>query len=518
MKLRSCIVLTFVAASLLWITGGSVKAAGIEELRTLIDSARVLEANVFTPKVWEKLQRSQADAEQSIRLQKNQKTINQYIDQAMEYVENAIKQSGIAKRTLEQYLPARERAKAAKAPILVSALYAEAEVQFMKATEQVESGSTKDGLKEAAKSEGMFDNVELEAIRADILGEADRLIAKAIADEAMKYALSTLDRAKSARMDADAVILGDRYARDKASILAGTAAYEARHASNISQYVRSLDRNDQAWEKLMLLYEIQMERVGKTIGAERLPFDDGPLAAADTLIAYIGNLQSQQRSTSTNLDTLKTGLADQLKSSLGRMGVTAVGDDPVKLAGELDSRLAALIADKTELEGKLTGVEQELTSLEAQHEEISGELSGRMEREEKFKKAKTILNPSEGEVLFNSSNDIVLRLSGLSFDVSKSEIKDEHIPLLEKVKETIQLFPDANYVVEGHTDTQGEAAANVTLSEKRAFEVMQYLRQALLIPANRIQSMGFGSDHPVASNQTPEGRAKNRRIDIIIMQ
>ena len=80
------------------------------------------------------------------------------------------------------------------------------------------------------------------------------------------------------------------------------------------------------------------------------------------------------------------------------------------------------------------------------------------------------------------------------------------------------MFPEANYVVEGHTDTQGDASANVPLSEKRAFEVMQYLRQALLIPANRIQSMGFGADHPVASNQTPEGRAKNRRIDIIIMQ
>jgi len=518
MRLRRSLALSILGAGLFWVAGGSTRAAGIEELRTLIDSARVLEADVFTPKAWEKLQRSFADAEQSIRLQKNQKTINQYVEQATEYVENAIKQTGIAKRTLEQYLPARERAKTAKAPVLVPQLYSEAETQFMKATERVESGDTKNALKEAAKSEGMFDSVELEAIRADILGEADRLIAKAIADEALKYALSTLDRAKSARMDADAVILGDRYARDKASALAAEAAYEARHASNISQYVRSLDRNDQAWEKLILLYEIQMDRVGKAIGARHLPFDDGPLAAADTLIAYIGSLQSDRQATNTNLDTLRATLSGQLKGSLERLGVTAVGDDPTKLASELDRRLAELVTDRTELSGKLSGVEQELAVLRAQHDEVSGELSGRVEREEKFKRAKTILNPSEGEVLFNSSNDIVLRLSGLSFDIGKSEIKDEHIPLLEKVKEIIQLFPDAQYVVEGHTDTQGDAPANVTLSQKRAFEVMQYLRQALLIPANQIQSMGYGAEHPVASNQTPEGRAKNRRIDVIIMQ
>jgi chemotaxis protein MotB len=47
---------------------------------------------------------------------------------------------------------------------------------------------------------------------------------------------------------------------------------------------------------------------------------------------------------------------------------------------------------------------------------------------------------------------------------------------------------------------------------------MQYLRQSLLIPADKIRSIGYGSDRPVASNKTPDGRAKNRRIDIMIMQ
>jgi len=120
--------------------------------------------------------------------------------------------------------------------------------------------------------------------------------------------------------------------------------------------------------------------------------------------------------------------------------------------------------------------------------------------------------------LFNASNDIVLRLSGISFDVGKAYLKDSHIPLLEKVNEIVKMFPEAKLVIEGHTDATGNASTNMFLSEKRAYAIMQYLRQSLLISAGRIQSMGFGSDKPIASNKTKDGRAKNRRIDIIIMQ
>jgi len=58
----------------------------------------------------------------------------------------------------------------------------------------------------------------------------------------------------------------------------------------------------------------------------------------------------------------------------------------------------------------------------------------------------------------------------------------------------------------------------MTLSEKRAFAVMQYIRQSLMLPADRIHAMGVGAERPIASNQTPEGRTKNRRIDVLIMR
>ena len=511
-------VLTLLVGLAFAANGAAQGTSAFDELVTLRDSAKVLEAPVFAPKVWEKAHKKFVEAEKSIRLNKKQKSINENVSEAREYTENAIKATSQAKHILEVYLPPRDKAIKAKAVILVPELYQKAEIQFMKATAKVESGDVKGALKEVEKSSPLFDYAEVEAVREDILGEVDRLIAKATVDDATKFAIATLDRAQSAREKANSRITADRYDREAAIAEAIRAEYEARHASNIGLSVRSLKRNDQAWEKLMLEYEIQMNRVGEAIGLEHLPFDQGSLAAADTLINYIRTLQSEKDKISGQMSTLSADVTQQIEALLEMVGATAATDTPVEMARLVGDKITELLAENKSLAEQLKTGEAELVQLTQEHETISSELSGRVEKEEKFRTAKTMLNPSEGEVLFNSSNDVVLRLSGLSFAIGKSDIQDDHVPLLEKVKKVIELFPGSQLVVEGHTDASGEPAANVTLSEKRAFAVMQYLRQSLLIPANQIQSMGYGSDRPVASNQTADGRAKNRRIDVIIMR
>ncbi|KAA3633051.1 MAG: hypothetical protein DWP97_09940, partial [Calditrichaeota bacterium] len=442
-----------------------------------------------------------------------------------EYIENASKSTEVGKLALSENLDQRKRAQTAKAPTLVTELYIEAETQFKKATKKVESGDVKNGLKEAQKAMPLFSTAELEAVRKDILGKADQLIEKSLADDAGKYALATLDKAKTARKKADMILTKDRYERDESLKEADRAEYEARHASNIALSVRAINKNDQAWEKLMLIYEIQMNRIGKEIGLQYLPFDNGPLAAADTLIAYINNLQSKNQTLSSKTENIQSEMKDfsgtvvsNLQNSLSKFNAETDSNDPVTLTQELDKQIESMIADKKDLQESLNTKTGQLRDLRAQHGEVEDQLAARVKREQKFKKAKQILNPSEGEVLFNSSNDIVLRLTGISFDVNKSNIKDNHMPLLGKVEEVIKMFPDALIRIEGHTDDRGEPSRNITLSEKRALAVMTYLRQSLLIPASRISSVGYGADHPVASNQSSEGRAKNRRIDVIIMQ
>ncbi len=486
----------------------------LTKVQQLMDSTRLVEGHIFAPKKYDKAARKFEEAQKAIEMKKKQRTIEELLDQTAEYAELTLSAAGTGKLTLEEYLEPRYKARAAKAPELATDLYEKAELQFLKATEKVESGNIKGGLKEAADAVPLFDVAEMEAIRADIMGQADALIQKAVEGEAEKYALSTLDRARTARAKCNDILTGNRYERDESLAAVHMAEYEAAHALNIATSVRSLKRNDQAWEQLIQGYEIEMNRVAEAIGAKFLPFDRGATAAADSLIYYIRNLQSKTSSTGQ----LNNEVSAKLLGTVNRFEPDYSESDPIVLANQIDIGVGDLLAERQRLLDQITEKEYMLTQLQADHQQVAAELETRTAREEKFRKAKTVLNPSEGEVLFNSANDIVLRLSGLSFDVNKSDIKDEHIPLLEKVKSVIELFGDSKLVVEGHTDASGEPAANIALSEKRAYAVMQYLRQSLLISADRITAIGYGSEKPVASNQTSEGRAKNRRIDIIIMQ
>lgn len=84
------------------------------------------------------------------------------------------------------------------------------------------------------------------------------------------------------------------------------------------------------------------------------------------------------------------------------------------------------------------------------------------------------------------------------------------------VARSLQRYPDTTVQVVGHTDSTGSASYNQTLSERRAAAVTDVLLQGGVAPA-RLRSIGRGEDQPVASNLTPEGRAQNRRVEIVIL-
>lgn len=480
--------------------------AGFEFLQHLMDSARTMGASTFAPNSMGKAEAEFSKAENALLSGKQQKTIDQAVSKATEYTENAIRATEVAKLSLNEYIGPRNKALSAKAVSLVPELYMKAEQLFVKAASKVESGDVKGGLAEAAKASPLYDVAELEAIRKSVLGTADVLIEKAVKDNANKYAVSTLDKARAARAKADAIITKNRYNRIEAEAEAKRSEYEARHASNIALSVRSLSKNDQAWEKLMLIYEIQMNRVGDAIGATQLPFDNGPLAAADSLIHHIRSIQAQNKYMTTTFAGI-----------LNESGETASPSSPQVLADKASEKVEDLFAQNKQVSAELEGKQARLTTLEHQHQNVTAELSQRQQREEKLNEAKTLFSPSEGQVFFNASNDIVLRLTGLSFDVGKAFIKDSHVPLLVKVQKVVKMFPNSKLVVEGHTDGTGGFATNMSLSEKRAYAIMQFLRQSMQLPADRIKSIGFGPEKPVASNDTKDGRAQNRRIDIVIM-
>ena len=108
---------------------------------------------------------------------------------------------------------------------------------------------------------------------------------------------------------------------------------------------------------------------------------------------------------------------------------------------------------------------------------------------------------------------IVLR--GVKFAFDSDEIDPVSAVVLDVVAETLNSRPHVRVVVEGHTDSRGDEAYNQTLSQLRAESVQRYLI-GKGVPASRMQARGFGESQPEASNDTDEGRALNRRVELSI--
>jgi OOP family OmpA-OmpF porin len=104
--------------------------------------------------------------------------------------------------------------------------------------------------------------------------------------------------------------------------------------------------------------------------------------------------------------------------------------------------------------------------------------------------------------------------TGIKFDVAKATLKPESMGTINYVVKMMQDHPELKFSVEGHTDSDGTDVANQTLSEARAKAVMETLIKSG-ISADRLTSKGHGESKPMAGNDTPEGKAQNRRVEFV---
>lgn len=104
---------------------------------------------------------------------------------------------------------------------------------------------------------------------------------------------------------------------------------------------------------------------------------------------------------------------------------------------------------------------------------------------------------------------------GVLFDTGSDHIRPESAPALKEIGDMLAAHADLKVSIEGHTDNVGNARTNMTLSEKRAAAVKAYLVSTLGVSAARLSSKGYGDTKPVADNATPEGRQKNRRVELV---
>jgi OmpA-OmpF porin, OOP family len=105
-------------------------------------------------------------------------------------------------------------------------------------------------------------------------------------------------------------------------------------------------------------------------------------------------------------------------------------------------------------------------------------------------------------------------VQGILFDTNSDRIRPESTPTLNEIAAMLRQNASLSLVVEGHTDNVGNAGANQTLSEKRAAAVVAFLTGAG-VEASRLESRSFGDGKPVATNDSPEGRQQNRRVELV---
>jgi outer membrane protein OmpA-like peptidoglycan-associated protein len=119
------------------------------------------------------------------------------------------------------------------------------------------------------------------------------------------------------------------------------------------------------------------------------------------------------------------------------------------------------------------------------------------------------------EAVREEEGRLIISLSGVLFESGGDKLTTSSESRLDTVAQALAAYSDRSIVIEGHTDDRGSDATNQQLSQKRADAVRAYLQQRG-VPIEQMRAVGRGESQPIASNDTPEGRANNRRVEVIV--
>ena len=432
------------------------------DVQKKIDEAREQGAELLSPEFYQNAVESFQEANQLYLNNESTRDVREKLTEADQYCTRAMEAVNLAKITLKEPMIARQDAVNVQAEQLAPELFNEGVDKFYEAASEIESGDIDDARDTGSEAEEFFRRAELKAIKDAILGESRRLVNEAEEQGCAEVAPHTFQYTKNLLNETEELLTNNRYAKEDATQKAEECEYEARHAMYLTQLINTLRDDDTNWERLQLGYESILTSIAAQFNQEPR-YDMGMSDAVKTIQSDITDVQTER---------------DELRAEVAK------------------------------LQEQYNVVKEEATI-------SSAELAKRAELESKNEKVKSLFSPSEAKVSYDNEN-LIISLHGLNFPSGKAIIQPEYFSLLSKVQEAIKIFPDKHILLEGHTDSQGNAATNKRLSEERASAVREYIIANMGISREQITSVGYGSEKPIASNQTAEGRALNRRIDIII--
>ena len=459
-------------------------AVAQDELRNTffknVDAARAsadgVNAYLLAPRSYGAATKDYEAAEAGLNRGRNIDYVRSKAGSAEAHYKTATIAAALAKTVLSQVMKSRQDAANAKATELSTEIWDKAQREFGTAIRYLERGDLKNAKRKDIAATSLYREAELVAIKAQYLTETRRLLADAERARVGRYAPLTLGRANQLLAEAEKELNENRYDTDRPRNLARQANYEAKHAIYLSKVVQEVRNKDLTVEQLVLEWEEPLNKI----------------AGAADIVPAMSNGHAE--------------LVGELVAHIEDQGNEIQGLQQDYEAGNL--RLA-------DMEEELRALDQRLGGATAERAALVQRLEAQARVKAQFEQVEKMFNRNEARV-FREGNNVILRMVGLSFDSGKSEIRQGSFDLLTKVERAIDVFPRSELVIEGHTDSYGGDESNQQLSQQRAESVQKYMINAMRIPSYRLIATGFGETNPVANNETESGRARNRRIDIVI--
>jgi outer membrane protein OmpA-like peptidoglycan-associated protein len=453
-------------------------------------TAEAANAKLFAPNNFQRGMKEYGDAEELLERGRNIDYVRSNASDAIKYFKTAVRAAKFAKTTLAQAIKSRQDGANVGAPKRSPHIWNSAQQKFIRAVQLLERGD----LEKAKQLEGeaiiLYRDAELASIKEQYLGETQRLLSDADKARIGRYTPIILKKAKSLIAKAESELNKNRYEIDQPKSLVKQANYEIKHALYLSEIVRQVGDKDLTVEQLLLNWEQNMWTISDVAGI--VPnMGEGHNELTTKLVAHFKLQNNEQQ---------------DLKQKLEK----------------LEQELKVLEQEKTENTVRINDMDEELRALDQQLIDASSDRATLIQRleaqarvKEQFEQVEKMFSPQEARV-FREADTIILRLFSLNFDSGASRIKPENFDLLSKAEKAINIFPQSELIINGHTDSQGNDDLNQRISQERAESVKQFMINEMKIPIHRLIASGYGETQPVSSNDTEAGRARNRRIDIVI--
>jgi OOP family OmpA-OmpF porin len=452
----------------------------IDWLENDLRNSRNVQVDILSPNAFAEAEALLNDAKKRLDRGDKQSKILEKIAGAQDQLKRAKEVSQRARKELSQVIKARELARAAGATSYEKE-YAAVEEDFLELTEAIEKDKIERAQKKSPRVSEQYRQLELRAIKEQTLGEARKLIAQAEKEGAKRLAPNTYGEAQKKLLEVDEFITKNPYQKLKIHNMAAEALLQA---GRLLQVTRQSETIKTMKTEMITLWveEILFETSSKLATVD---MRDQPLATQkENILGAIDALQQDHRF-----------LMDKVKSQQTEI--------------ESKNKQIAYLEKQTQKE------QAAKKRMAAEREEVEKRLAAERRFNQLFTEVRSYFRPDEAEV-YKQGAELVIRLKAITFPVGKDVIMPSNYSLLSKAQRAIRTFGEPSLVVEGHTDSTGSEDMNQHLSQRRAESVRAYLVANGTLPQEKIIAVGYGSKRPLASNKTAEGRAINRRIDVII--